>query len=155
MFYQTVLIRYINLRGCQCYTDHSQRLANKSLCQRQVQRVPWTRNQFQGNKTGLEICTNIFTLPQFADIIAALAEFVNAGVRTGVGVEGAYGGVGDVGAGGLSAGEREDTADSKGGGTGSRGCSTEAGALRGRVASSIETSRTHTVGVGKSYYIEN
>ena len=63
--------------------------------------------------------SNFYILPQLADIIAALAEFVGAGVRTGAGVEGAYNGIGGVRTGGLSTGEREDTADSEGGGTGS------------------------------------
>ena len=78
-----------------------------------------------------------FTSPQLADIVACLAVLVGAGVRASAGVEGGYHGVGGVGAGCRSTGEGEDTADSEGGGTGSRGCSSQTGALRGSVASSI------------------
>ena len=56
----------------------------------------------------------IFTsLPQLADIVAVLAVCVGAGVCTGAGVEGANHGIGDIGAGGLSARERKYTADSE------------------------------------------
>ena len=53
-------------------------------------------------------------LPQFADILGALAVSVGAGVRVGGGGEGVDGGVGRVGGGCVSADQREDAADSEG-----------------------------------------
>ena len=97
---------------------------------------------------------NLF-LPQLADIVVAPTVSVGTGVRVSGRGEGANHGVGGVGAGSSSTGEGEDTADSEGRGTGARGCSTEAGALRGRVASSIEAARTHTGGVWEPDDVEN
>ena len=53
-------------------------------------------------------------LPQFADIVIVLAVAVGAGVRVrvGGGGEGVYNGVGAIGGGCSTAGEREDAADS-------------------------------------------
>ena len=95
------------------------------------------------------------SFPQFADILATLAVSVGAGVRVRGGVEGGNGGVGIVLACGSSTGEREDTADSEGRGTGSRATSSETGALTGSVASSVEIFSPHAVGVRELYYFEN
>ena len=51
---------------------------------------------------------------QFADILVVLTVRVDAGVRVGGGGVGAYCGIGRVGGGCCSTGQREDTADSEG-----------------------------------------
>lgn len=61
------------------------------------------------------------SFPQLADIIACLAECVDAGVRVRGGGVGGYRGVGGVGGGGGPTGEGEHAADAEGGGAGSRG----------------------------------
>ena len=94
-------------------------------------------------------------LPQLADIIVVLAVSVGAGVCVSGSGEGVYHGIGAVLTGCCSTWEREDTADSEGGGTGPWGCSTEAGALRCSVASSVKTVRTHTVGVREPDDVQN
>ena len=96
-----------------------------------------------------------FTSPQLADIVACLAVLVGAGVRASAGVEGGYHGVGGVGAGCRSTGKGEDTADSEGGGTGSRGCSSQTGALRGSVAGPVETAGALTVDVREPDDVQN
>ena len=61
----------------------------------------------------------LISSPQFADILACLAVTVGAGVRVGGGGVFVYCCIAGVGHGGGSTGEREDTADSEGGGAGS------------------------------------
>ena len=82
------------------------------------------------------VCRHDF--PQFADICAALAVSVGAGVRVTGGGEGADGCVGVVLAGRRPAGESEDTADPEGGCAGAGGRARPAGALRGRVAGPVQ-----------------
>ena len=78
------------------------------------------RNQFLGEKYLLLNLSILTTgVPQLADIVTGPTIFVGAGVRVGGGGEGADNGVGGVGRGCCPTGEREDTADPKGRGTGS------------------------------------
>ena len=94
-------------------------------------------------------------LPQFADIAAGLAVFVDAGVRIRGGRVGVDYGVGAIGACCCSTGQREDTADSEGRGTGSRATSSETCALGGSVAGSVETASSDTGVIRELYYLEN
>ena len=94
-------------------------------------------------------------MPELADVLACLAECVDAGVHVRGGGVGGDGGVGGVGRGGGPAGEREDTADSEGGGAGARGSSPQTGALLGSVAGPVEIRGRPAGVVRESDHIEN
>ena len=95
------------------------------------------------------------TLPQFADIFIVLTVSVGAGVGISPDGEGIYQGVGTIGSGWSSAWEAEDTADSEAKSTGAGTSSSEAGALRGGEAGSVEILAAVTLGVGELYYVED
>ena len=96
-----------------------------------------------------------FPLPQLADIVVLLAVSIGAGVTVSGTGERVYYGIGPILTGCSPASEGEDTADSEGRSTGSRATSSQTGALRGSVASSVETAGANAGLIWKPDHVEN